>query len=127
MKEKLAVLNNAGKTNWAVTTPMANAYVNATVFEEIENLVATFRHRKSNEVINFIKPRKIRLITELKISMHKVLPKNVFRNLFKKIKFALPETAEKESTTNRVHNRPLYFFRITFGETKLISIKSLET
>ncbi|KAH0871985.1 hypothetical protein HID58_069347 [Brassica napus] len=31
------------------TAPMANAYANATVLEKIENLAATFRHRKCNE------------------------------------------------------------------------------
>ena len=49
MKDKLAAHNNAGKTSPAVTAPMANAYVNTTFFEEIENLVATFHHRKSNK------------------------------------------------------------------------------
>ncbi|KAF2590411.1 hypothetical protein F2Q70_00038353 [Brassica cretica] len=46
---KIAVRNNAGKTTPAATAPMANAYVNATVLEKIENLAATFRHRKCNE------------------------------------------------------------------------------
>ncbi|KAF3510028.1 hypothetical protein F2Q69_00006774 [Brassica cretica] len=48
-KDKIAVRNNAGKTTPAATAPMANAYANATVFEKIENLAATFRHRKCNE------------------------------------------------------------------------------
>ncbi|KAF3506949.1 hypothetical protein F2Q69_00006012 [Brassica cretica] len=48
-KNKYAVRNNAGKTTPAVTAPMANAYANATVLEKIENLAATFRHRKCNE------------------------------------------------------------------------------
>ncbi|WZZ04493.1 hypothetical protein YC2023_090414 [Brassica napus] len=39
MKDKLA----------ALTAPMANAYANAVVFNKIENLVATFRHRKSTK------------------------------------------------------------------------------
>ncbi|KAL0660734.1 hypothetical protein Bca4012_097571 [Brassica carinata] len=47
MKDKIAVRNNAGKTSPAATAPMANAYANATVLEKIENLAATFRHRKS--------------------------------------------------------------------------------
>ncbi|KAF2530700.1 hypothetical protein F2Q70_00029287 [Brassica cretica] len=46
---KIAVRNNAGKTTPATTTPMANAYANATVLEKIENLDATFRHKKCNE------------------------------------------------------------------------------
>ena len=46
-KDEIAVRNNAGKTTPAATAPMANAY--ATVLEKIKNLVATFRHRKSNE------------------------------------------------------------------------------
>ncbi|KAL0676832.1 hypothetical protein Bca4012_004813 [Brassica carinata] len=48
-KDKIAVRNNAGKTAPAATAPMANAYANATVLEKIENLAATFRHRKCNE------------------------------------------------------------------------------
>ncbi|KAF3501555.1 hypothetical protein F2Q69_00041072 [Brassica cretica] len=43
------IRNNAGKTTPAATAPMANAYANATVLEKIENLAATFRHRKCNE------------------------------------------------------------------------------
>ncbi|KAF3570176.1 hypothetical protein F2Q69_00059642 [Brassica cretica] len=39
MKDKLA----------ALTAPMAKAYANAVVFNEIENLVATFCHRKSTK------------------------------------------------------------------------------
>ncbi|KAF3560387.1 hypothetical protein F2Q69_00012231 [Brassica cretica] len=48
-KDKIAVCNNAGKTTPAATAPMANPYANATVLEKIENLAATFRHRKCNE------------------------------------------------------------------------------
>ncbi|KAF3596463.1 hypothetical protein DY000_02021813 [Brassica cretica] len=48
-KEKNAVRNNAGKKTPAATAPMANAYANTTVLEKIENLAATFRHRKCNE------------------------------------------------------------------------------
>ncbi|KAF2543891.1 hypothetical protein F2Q70_00034248 [Brassica cretica] len=48
-KDKIVVCNNAGKTTPADTAPMANAYANATVLEKIENLAATFRHRKYNE------------------------------------------------------------------------------
>ncbi|KAF2546498.1 hypothetical protein F2Q70_00021773 [Brassica cretica] len=48
-KDKIAVCNNAGKTAPAATAPMANAYANATVLEKIENLAATFRHKKCNE------------------------------------------------------------------------------
>ncbi|KAF2536922.1 hypothetical protein F2Q68_00021619 [Brassica cretica] len=48
-KDKYVVRNNAGKTTPAATAPMANAYANATVLEKIENLAATFRHRKCNE------------------------------------------------------------------------------
>ncbi|KAF3537206.1 hypothetical protein F2Q69_00021453 [Brassica cretica] len=48
-KGKIAVRNNAGKTSPAATAPMANAYVNATILEKIENLAATFCHRKCNE------------------------------------------------------------------------------
>ncbi|KAF3591163.1 hypothetical protein DY000_02021209 [Brassica cretica] len=48
-KEKIAVRNNAGKKTPAATAPMANAYANATVLEKIENLAATFCHRKCNE------------------------------------------------------------------------------
>ncbi|KAF2586262.1 hypothetical protein F2Q70_00035475 [Brassica cretica] len=39
MKDKLA----------ALSAPMANAYGNAVEFNKIENLVATFRHRKSTK------------------------------------------------------------------------------
>ncbi|KAF3560006.1 hypothetical protein F2Q69_00015233 [Brassica cretica] len=45
-KDKIVVRNNAGKTTPAATAPMANVYANATVLEKIENLAATFRHRK---------------------------------------------------------------------------------
>ncbi|KAF3537992.1 hypothetical protein F2Q69_00019637 [Brassica cretica] len=45
-KEKIAVRN---KETPVATAPMANAYANATVLEKIENLDATFRHRKCNE------------------------------------------------------------------------------
>ncbi|KAF3529268.1 hypothetical protein DY000_02039717 [Brassica cretica] len=48
-KDKIAVRNNAAKTNPAATAPMANTYANATILEKIENLAATFRHRKCNE------------------------------------------------------------------------------
>ncbi|KAF3579958.1 hypothetical protein DY000_02034075 [Brassica cretica] len=56
-KEKIAVRN---KETPVATAPMANAYANATVLEKIENLDATFRHRKCNETsLRFlIKPRK---------------------------------------------------------------------
>ncbi|KAF3602485.1 hypothetical protein F2Q69_00037939 [Brassica cretica] len=50
-KEKIVVHNNAGKKTPAATAPMANAYANATVLEKIENLAATFCHRKCNETI----------------------------------------------------------------------------
>ncbi|KAF3487901.1 hypothetical protein F2Q69_00055743 [Brassica cretica] len=49
-KEKIAVRNNAGKTTPTATAPMANAYANATVLEKIENLAATFRHKKCYEM-----------------------------------------------------------------------------
>ncbi|KAF3498986.1 hypothetical protein DY000_02053896 [Brassica cretica] len=48
-KDKITGHNNAGKTTPAATAPMANAFANATVLEKIENVVATFRHSKSNE------------------------------------------------------------------------------
>ena len=48
-KDKIAVRNNAGKITTAATASMDNAYANATVLEKIENLVATFRRRKSNK------------------------------------------------------------------------------
>ncbi|KAL0706259.1 hypothetical protein Bca4012_072685 [Brassica carinata] len=48
-KDKITVRKNAGKTTPAAIAPMANAYTNAPVLKKIENLVATFRHRKSNE------------------------------------------------------------------------------
>ncbi|KAL0713771.1 hypothetical protein Bca4012_020749 [Brassica carinata] len=49
MKDKLASRINDGKTNSAVTAPMANAYANAAMLEKIVNLVAAFRHRKSTK------------------------------------------------------------------------------
>ncbi|KAF3534252.1 hypothetical protein DY000_02041660 [Brassica cretica] len=48
-KDKILDHNNAGKTTPAATAPMANPYANATILEKIENLIATFRHTKSNE------------------------------------------------------------------------------
>ncbi|KAF3558835.1 hypothetical protein F2Q69_00013763 [Brassica cretica] len=45
-KEKNAVRNNAGKKTPAATASMANA----TVLEKIENLAATFHHKKCNEM-----------------------------------------------------------------------------
>ncbi|KAL0789909.1 hypothetical protein Bca101_006155 [Brassica carinata] len=47
MKDKISVRNNAGTTTPAATAPIANVYANATVLEKIENLAASFRHRKS--------------------------------------------------------------------------------
>ncbi|KAL0722998.1 hypothetical protein Bca4012_037597 [Brassica carinata] len=49
MKEKVAVCVNDGKTTPAATVPTANAYANATVLEQIKNLAAAFRHRKSTK------------------------------------------------------------------------------
>ncbi|KAL0876734.1 hypothetical protein Bca101_026439 [Brassica carinata] len=49
MKDKLAARINTGKTTPAAIDPMANAYANATGLEKIENLVATFCHRKSTK------------------------------------------------------------------------------
>ena len=48
-KDKIAVQNNAGKTTTAATVPMANPYENPVVLEKIENLAATFRHKKCYE------------------------------------------------------------------------------
>ncbi|KAF3487526.1 hypothetical protein F2Q69_00052600 [Brassica cretica] len=48
-KEEIAVRNNAGKKTPAATAPMVNAYANATVLEKIENLAATYCHKKCNE------------------------------------------------------------------------------
>ncbi|KAF3564257.1 hypothetical protein DY000_02014834 [Brassica cretica] len=48
-KDKIAVRNNAGKTTTAATVPMANTYENPVVLEKIENLAATFRHKKCYE------------------------------------------------------------------------------
>ncbi|KAF3519038.1 hypothetical protein DY000_02059933 [Brassica cretica] len=48
-KDKIAVRNNAGKTTPAATAPMANTYANPLVLKKIENLAATFRHRKCYE------------------------------------------------------------------------------
>ncbi|KAL0749396.1 hypothetical protein Bca101_031399 [Brassica carinata] len=48
-REKIAVRNNAGKTTPVATAPIANSFGNATILEKIENLVAIFRHMKSNE------------------------------------------------------------------------------
>ena len=89
-KEKIAVRNNTGKTTPAATAPMANAYVNATVLEKIENLAATFRHRKCNETSSRFLFLNIKgndksyqtpyvwLIAELKKSQRvRVLPKHV--------------------------------------------------
>ncbi|KAF3598249.1 hypothetical protein F2Q69_00036878 [Brassica cretica] len=52
VKEKVTVRNNAGKKTPAVTSPMANAYANATALEKIEYLAATSRHRTCNETIS---------------------------------------------------------------------------
>ncbi|KAF3554975.1 hypothetical protein F2Q69_00013488 [Brassica cretica] len=48
-KDKITVCSNAGKTTPAATAPMASTYANATVLEKIENLAATFRHKRCNE------------------------------------------------------------------------------
>ncbi|KAF3567927.1 hypothetical protein DY000_02016951 [Brassica cretica] len=136
-KDKIAVHNNAGKTTPAAAAPMANAYANATVLEKIENLAATFHHRKCNETSSRFLFLNIKgndksyqtpyvwLITELKKSQRvRVLPKHVSRKLFRKVKVPLPKTAknprlivEKGSTANRVHNSLLYFFRLSCGKT----------
>lgn len=49
MKGKIEVPKSTGKTTPAATAPKANTYTNATVLEKIVNIVATFRHMKSNE------------------------------------------------------------------------------
>ena len=80
MKEKLAVCVNDGKTTPAATVPMANAYANATVLEQIKNLAAAFRHRKSTKTSSqflylnrkgndkIYQTPKIRLVTKLEKS-----------------------------------------------------------
>ena len=106
-KEKIAVRNNAGKTTPAATAPMANAYANATVLEKIENLAATFRHRKCNETSSrflFLNIKgndksyqtpKFWLITEQKKSQCvRILPKHSFRKHFGRVKLVLPKTVE---------------------------------
>ncbi|KAL0715134.1 hypothetical protein Bca4012_064456 [Brassica carinata] len=80
MKEKVAVCVNDGKTTPAATVPMANAYANATVLEQIKNLAAAFRHRKSTKTSSqflylnrkgndkIYQTPKIRLVTKLEKS-----------------------------------------------------------
>ncbi|KAG5397486.1 hypothetical protein IGI04_019300 [Brassica rapa subsp. trilocularis] len=97
MKDKLA----------ALTAPMANAYANAVVFNKIENLVATFRHRKSTKTSSRFLPvnkkgndksyqnpiKKSRCV--------RVLPKHVFRKHFGRIKLVLPKKPLKDPYVNR--------------------------
>ncbi|KAL0758290.1 hypothetical protein Bca101_074440 [Brassica carinata] len=45
-KDKIAVRSNDGKTTPPATVPRANTYANHVMLENIENLAATFRHRK---------------------------------------------------------------------------------
>ncbi|KAF3569810.1 hypothetical protein F2Q69_00059389 [Brassica cretica] len=95
-KDIIAVHKNAGKTTPAATAPMVNAYANATILEKIENLAATFRHRKCNETSS----------------------RFLFLNINGNDKsYQTPLIAEKGSTANRVHNLPLYFFRLSCGKT----------
>ncbi|KAF2590952.1 hypothetical protein F2Q70_00038919 [Brassica cretica] len=49
MKDKLAALNNAGKTTPAVTAPMANAYTNAAVLEKIEKTSRDFLPQEEHQ------------------------------------------------------------------------------
>ncbi|KAG5384608.1 hypothetical protein IGI04_036078 [Brassica rapa subsp. trilocularis] len=70
MKDKLA----------ALTAPMANAYANAVVFNKIENLVATFRHRKSTKTSSRFLP---------------VNTKGHDKSYQNPVKLVLPKTAEK--------------------------------
>ncbi|WZY77825.1 hypothetical protein YC2023_024209 [Brassica napus] len=91
MKDKLA----------ALTAPMANAYANAVVFNKIENLVATFRHRRSTKTSSRFLP-KSRCV--------RVLPKRVFRKHFGRIKLVLPKKPLKNPYVNRgkkKHNKTI--------------------
>ena len=40
---------SSGKTTPAATTPIANAHANAVVLDKIENLIATFGHRRTSK------------------------------------------------------------------------------
>ncbi|KAF2608682.1 hypothetical protein F2Q68_00043071 [Brassica cretica] len=90
MKDKLA----------ALTAPMANAYANATVLQKIENLAATFCHRKCNE-------------TSSRFLFLNIKGNNISYQTPRKNPRLI---AEKRSTANRVHNSPLYFFRLSCGK-----------
>ncbi|WZZ60698.1 hypothetical protein YC2023_060805 [Brassica napus] len=113
--------NNAGKKPPAATAPMANAYANATILKKIENLAATFRHRKCNETSSrflflIIKGNDksyqtpyVLLITEQKKSQCvRVLPKHVFRKHFGRkssgIKASLSFSVEPTDSRKNIKN-----------------------
>ncbi|KAG5393516.1 hypothetical protein IGI04_023479 [Brassica rapa subsp. trilocularis] len=106
MKDKLA----------ALTAPMANAYANAVVFNKIENLVATFRHRKSTITSSRFLPVNKKgndksyqnLVNKSRCI--RVLPKHVFRKHFGRIKLVLPKKPLKNPYVNRgkrKHNKTI--------------------
>ena len=106
MKDKLA----------ALTAPMANAYANAVVFNKIENLVATFRHRKSTKTSSRFLPvnkkgnDKSYQNPVKKSRCVRVLPKHVFRKHFGRIKLVLPKKPLKNPYVNRgkrKHNKTI--------------------
>ncbi|WZY89539.1 hypothetical protein YC2023_046274 [Brassica napus] len=106
MKDKLA----------ALTAPMANAYANAVVFNKIENLVATFRHRKSTKTSSLFLPvnkkgnDKSYQNPVNKSRCIRVLPKHVFRKHFGRIKLVLPKKPLKNPYVNREkrkHNKTI--------------------
>ncbi|KAG5384889.1 hypothetical protein IGI04_036359 [Brassica rapa subsp. trilocularis] len=106
MKDKLA----------ALTAPMANAYANAVVFKKIENLVATFRHRKSTKTSSrFLPVNKKGNDKSYQNPVNKsrcirVLPKHVFRKHFGRIKLVLPKKPLKNPYVNRgkrKHNKTI--------------------
>ncbi|KAG5375562.1 hypothetical protein IGI04_040158 [Brassica rapa subsp. trilocularis] len=87
----------------ALTAPMANAYANAVVFNKIENLVATFRHRKSTKTSSrFLHVNKKGNDKSYQNPVNKsrcvrVLPKHVFRKHFGRIKLK-KETQQNDYT-----------------------------
>ena len=124
MKEKVAVCVNDGKTTPAATVPTANAYANATVLEQIKNLAAAFRHRKSTKTSSqflylnrkgndkIYQTPKIRLVTKLEKSQRaRFLRKTFLSRTSRKNKTYSPRNlgetldySRNRSTANRVTN-----------------------
>ncbi|KAL0864481.1 hypothetical protein Bca101_043599 [Brassica carinata] len=121
MKEKVTVCVNDCKKPPTAIVPTANSYANATVLEQIKNLAAAFRHRKSTKTISqflylnrkgndkIYQTPKIRLVTKLEKSQRaRFLRKTFLSRISRKNKTYSPQNlaetlyySRNRSTANR--------------------------